>query len=65
MKKFNPDINPTQIWVSDMVLPLHKCIVIASNMNYVVITNAALIQEFILGHASHFRKHTWTVSSTL
>lgn len=41
-----------------MVLPLHKCIVIASNMNYVVITNAVLIQEFILGHASHFRMHT-------
>lgn len=41
-----------------MVLPLHKCIVIASNMNYVVITNAVLSQEFILGHASHFRMHT-------
>lgn len=37
MKKSSPDVRLTQIWVSDMVLPLQKCIVIASNTNYAAV----------------------------
>lgn len=57
MKKSNPGVNLAQIRVSDTVLPRHKCTVITSNVNYVVITNALLSQESILDHASYFRMH--------
>lgn len=57
MKKSIPGVTLAQIQVSDKVLPLYKCIVIASNLNYVAITNSVLIQEFILYHASCFQMH--------
>lgn len=64
MKKSIPGVNLAQIQVSDKVLPLYKCIVIASNLNYVAITNSVLIQEFILYHASCFQMHLWTILSS-
>ena len=36
----------TQIWVSDMVLPWHKCTVIASNVNHVVVQSLSSLRLF-------------------
>lgn len=68
MKELNPGVHVAQIWVLNMVLSLHKwskCTVIASDMNYMAISNAIPIQRSHSDHVSSFGACVWTVHSSM
>lgn len=68
MKELNPGVHVAQIWVLNMVLSLrkwYKCTGIASDMNYMAISNAIPIQRSHSDHVSSFEACVWTVHSSM